>query len=216
MHMQCISCKTRKVCSCQVFKWVSSEGFRKIINREQSHPGVEGVQVGKFLNVWQIITFQIMCLALLVKECNEEVSCVSWTLGKESEPICVANAMLDCVWFPASSNSTHTRNFEKTNTKKGTPCFAFIAFDNELQEGNSVKVSTFYHTNVAEEAQILSLCMNKLFSSHQSDWVIQRVIQCCKTSAIIIVVSAFCYWQQKCLVNDLQPCQWTFTKTCDY
>jgi hypothetical protein len=36
---------------------------------------MEGVQVGKF-HVWQNITFQIMCLALLTErmQCNEEVS----------------------------------------------------------------------------------------------------------------------------------------------
>jgi hypothetical protein len=33
------------------FKWVSSECFWKMIKKEESHLGVEGVHVGKFLNI---------------------------------------------------------------------------------------------------------------------------------------------------------------------
>jgi hypothetical protein len=39
-----------RVCIFQILKWTSSDDFRKCINREESCPGLEGVQVGKFLN----------------------------------------------------------------------------------------------------------------------------------------------------------------------
>jgi hypothetical protein len=40
----------KKVCLFQIFKWTSSEGFWKRVKKEDSHPGVANVQVGKFLN----------------------------------------------------------------------------------------------------------------------------------------------------------------------
>jgi hypothetical protein len=66
-YVQCICMLSNEEWERYVTSWFSNE----------CHLGVEGVQVGTFLNVWQIITSQIICLALLLKRMQwRSVACV--------------------------------------------------------------------------------------------------------------------------------------------
>lgn len=120
------------------------------IHKEDCYPKLAGIRVVKFLNIWQIITFQIMCQHSLLKEHNEELSYIFYPIPWEKETglyICAVNVMLNCVWFLASRN-LNTEKFLNTiqrSTYRDNSTSAELVFCCWFQRQHQLSTFNFQH-----------------------------------------------------------------------
>jgi hypothetical protein len=121
-----------------VTSWFSNECHRGFleIHKEESHVGVEGVQVEIFLNVWQTITSKVMCLALLVARMQwGSVTCVHLLLStwgrRKTDITCAVNVMCGSLL----QTIPHRNNFGNSEQRSVHTVFCIAYNIKGLQEG---------------------------------------------------------------------------------